>query len=357
MYIKFQNSCTYCIKDNVFTLRSILFDKIYQVKSLNSDAAKNLFNQLIKGTLEADLFIDIPKKDISQAQDLISFLFNKGFIVRSKTLSPIEPTYSLYDRQIRFLDTYENNEKNGVEINNKLQNHKIVIVGLGAYGSWLSLHCARIGIKNITAIDFDKVELSNLPRQIIYSHKDIGRFKTDACKDFLISADPTINYEGHCVKITNADELKPFLECASLVFNAFGYYPEHQAINLIPGYITRACIETATPMLCLSTNWLGPFYIPKLTGCYYCAVTNPSLAPILESNHRNPRIDKRAFGPILATTCSVAVLEATSYLSGIKPPKTMNGIFMIDPFNIDQSNYFPVEVNPHCHHCQTKLTN
>src|SRR5262249_481821 len=132
-----------------------------------------------------------------------------------------------------------------------------------------------------------------------------------------------------CKKIENETDLIPFLENTDLVFNAFGYYTENEAIHKIPGFITKACILTKTPMLCLSTSWVGPLYIPKYSACYFCAVKHPELMPIIQRNIKNPRVDKRAFSPILSLSCSLAVLEATRFLSNINQSQLVSGLLAL----------------------------
>ena len=63
----------------------------------------------------------------------------------------------------------------------KLTKSKVVLVGLGALGSNVFSQLVSCEIGEIGLIDFDKVEISNLPRQPLYSTTDIGKLKTDVC--------------------------------------------------------------------------------------------------------------------------------------------------------------------------------
>lgn len=67
----------------------------------------------------------------------------------------------------------------------KLNNKKIVVIGIGGVGSIIPISLVRTGIKNITIIDKDKVDQSNLNRQIAYNIHDIGKFKVDALYSHL----------------------------------------------------------------------------------------------------------------------------------------------------------------------------
>ena len=64
----------------------------------------------------------------------------------------------------------------------KIKSSKVLILGMGGLGCPLSIYLASLGIGTIGIVDNDKVELSNLNRQIIYNIKDIGKFKIDVAK-------------------------------------------------------------------------------------------------------------------------------------------------------------------------------
>jgi len=61
---------------------------------------------------------------------------------------------------------------------------KILIVGAGSVGSYVALTLAKMGISDLTVVDFDKVEPHNLPNQF-YKTTDIGRPKVEALKDII----------------------------------------------------------------------------------------------------------------------------------------------------------------------------
>ena len=64
----------------------------------------------------------------------------------------------------------------------KIINSKVLIVGIGGLGSPVADLLARCGVGYIGAIDHDKVDISNLQRQILYTSKDVGKFKVDIFK-------------------------------------------------------------------------------------------------------------------------------------------------------------------------------
>ncbi len=81
----------------------------------------------------------------------------------------------------------------GKEKLNNIQDNHIVIVGLGSVGSFALEALARCGIKNFTLVDFDKVGLTNINRQIIASESTIGKYKADVAKQRVLDINPDCN--------------------------------------------------------------------------------------------------------------------------------------------------------------------
>ena len=67
----------------------------------------------------------------------------------------------------------------------KIKEVKIAIIGLGGVGSIIPISLIRNGVKTLLLIDKDKVEISNLNRQIAYNKNDINKYKGDVLKDKL----------------------------------------------------------------------------------------------------------------------------------------------------------------------------
>ena len=73
----------------------------------------------------------------------------------------------------------------GIVGQKKISSSKILIIGMGGLGCPLALYLSNLGIKNIGIVDHDKVDPSNLNRQILFNTKDIGKFKVVQAKKVL----------------------------------------------------------------------------------------------------------------------------------------------------------------------------
>ncbi len=73
-------------------------------------------------------------------------------------------------------------KKFGIIGQKKIKSSKVLVIGMGGLGCPLSIYLASLGVGTIGIVDDDKVELSNLNRQIIYNIKDIGKSKIEIAK-------------------------------------------------------------------------------------------------------------------------------------------------------------------------------
>ena len=90
----------------------------------------------------------------------------------------------MFERVISFLG-----EDKLLEIKNKT----VLIVGLGGVGGYALEALVRSGIHNLILIDYDKVDESNLNRQIISNKNNIGKYKVDVAKERVLSINPECN--------------------------------------------------------------------------------------------------------------------------------------------------------------------
>ena len=136
-----------------------------------------------------------------------------------------------------------------------LANAKVLIIGAGGLGSPVSLFLAGAGVGNMTIIDDDKVSLSNLHRQILFTEQDINIAKVDAAKKRLqaINSDITINVINQRLTIENAETL---VDQATVVVDC--------ADNFLVSYLlSDLCFAKRIPLVSASVltthGYLGVF--------------------------------------------------------------------------------------------------
>ncbi len=78
----------------------------------------------------------------------------------------------------------------------KIKKKKVLIIGIGGVGGYALEALVRSGINNITIIDYDKIEESNLNRQIITNQNNIGNFKVEEARKRCLSINPNLNIQA-----------------------------------------------------------------------------------------------------------------------------------------------------------------
>ena len=85
----------------------------------------------------------------------------------------------------------------GNESVEKLKKAKVAVFGIGGVGSFVVEGLVRAGIGNFILIDDDKVCLTNLNRQVIATHKTVGKYKVDVAKERILDINPNANIETY----------------------------------------------------------------------------------------------------------------------------------------------------------------
>ncbi|MBA1338635.1 MAG: adenylyltransferase and sulfurtransferase [Pelagibacterales bacterium] len=93
-------------------------------------------------------------------------------------------------------------KKVGIVGQKKLSQSSVLIVGAGGLGSPILIYLAAVGVGTIGVIDKDKVELSNLARQIIFSTKDIKKSKSITAIEKIKKINPNLNFSSFNEKLT-----------------------------------------------------------------------------------------------------------------------------------------------------------
>lgn len=118
----------------------------------------------------------------------------------------------------------------GEEGQEKLKNSKIFIAGAGGLGSPISIYLALAGVGNITMVDHDIVELSNLNRQILHGDTDINRKKTESAEETLTNLNSDINVNIITETITDENVLD-LVGDSDLIIDAMDNFDTRHTLN------------------------------------------------------------------------------------------------------------------------------
>ncbi|HST49880.1 HesA/MoeB/ThiF family protein [Jatrophihabitans sp.] len=185
----------------------------------------------------------------------------------------------------------------------KLKDTRVLLLGLGGIGSNVCMALAELGIGHIFAVDFDRVELSNLNRQVLYSTDVIGQRKADAARQRIRSFNPDIEFEVSDRRLTCLEDVREAVDQAR---PDFVFCLADKPNGLIDFWVNEVCVQSSVPYAAASVSArVGTAYtvVPGKGPCYQCRIDSEiALAPELQEpldyireNHINAR--NAAMGP------------------------------------------------------------
>lgn len=118
----------------------------------------------------------------------------------------------------------------GMEGQKKLKAAKVLAVGTGGLGAPMLQYLAAAGVGTIGIVDFDKVEASNLHRQVLFGVSDIGRSKVEVTKERLLEINPHITVHTYETQLTSENALD-ILKGYDIVADGTDNFPTRYLIN------------------------------------------------------------------------------------------------------------------------------
>ena len=129
----------------------------------------------------------------------------------------------------------------GPEGQEKLARARVLVIGAGGLGSPAALYLAGAGVGHIGIADADRVELSNLHRQILHSAKDLGRRKVDSARERLEALNPEVSVTAFSDYV-DADTIPGLIADYDFVLDCTDNYPTKFLIN-------DACVAAGKPFV------------------------------------------------------------------------------------------------------------
>jgi adenylyltransferase/sulfurtransferase len=194
----------------------------------------------------------------------------------------------------------------GEEGQKKLLKAKILVIGSGGLGSPVLFYLAAAGVGNIGVMDFDKVELSNLQRQIIHNSSDIDRAKVQSAKEKINKLNPEINFEIFEEKAT-LESLENIAKNYDYILDATDNFPTRFVINEFAFKAKKPLIFAAVKAFSGQISVFKPY--ENNNPCYSCF--NPN---IVGEDFCLPLSEKGILGSVAGT---IGALQATTTIKEI----------------------------------------
>lgn len=194
----------------------------------------------------------------------------------------------------------------GVAAQQRLLDSRALIIGMGGLGSPATMYLAAVGVGTLVLVDFDRVELSNLQRQIIHGTADVGRAKVESARDRIALINPDVN-------VTTIDraldevELAEQASLAEIVIDCSDNFATRFAVN-------AACVGARRPLVSAAAirfeAQVAVFGNHGDSACYRCLYDDAAVGQ--ETCAANG-----VASPMLGIVGATQALEAMKILAGI----------------------------------------
>lgn len=205
------------------------------------------------------------------------------------------------------------------EVEAQLRETHVALVGLGGYGSHIFYQLTALGIGELTAVDFDQVEWSNLNRQSLYGEPDLGRAKTEVARERAAALNSSVTYHFAERRIASPADFVELTHRAHLVILAADT-PRPQIYE----WLNQASYVTQVPALYTlgaghSVVNVGPLVVPGETACFDCArprhvAYDHPVVQFINARHRTG-----VLAPAVLIGAGMLVQEAVKHLAGFEP--------------------------------------
>ncbi|HYT29835.1 MAG TPA: molybdopterin-synthase adenylyltransferase MoeB [Actinomycetota bacterium] len=193
----------------------------------------------------------------------------------------------------------------------KLLDAKVLCVGAGGLGSPVAMYLAAAGVGTLGIVDFDRVDLTNLQRQLLHDTDDVGRPKVASAIERLEGINPTIDYVPHDTVLTS-DNAMDILSGYDVVVDGSDNFPVRYLVN-------DATQMLGTPLVYGSIYQFegqASVFLPgQGTPCYRCLFPQPPPPGAVPSCS-----EAGVFGVLPGIVGSIQAVEAIKVITGIGTP-------------------------------------
>jgi sulfur-carrier protein adenylyltransferase/sulfurtransferase len=193
----------------------------------------------------------------------------------------------------------------------KLKRASVLVVGAGGLGSPAAMYLAAAGVGRIGLLDFDRVDVTNLQRQLLHDTDDIGRPKVESGRERLHALNPNVEVVAHDTALTSANALE-ILEPYDVVVDGTDNFPVRYLVN-------DATQLLGTPLVYGSIYQFegqASVFLPgRDSPCYRCLFPEPPPPGTVPSC-----AEAGVFGVLPGIVGSIQAVEAIKLIAGVGEP-------------------------------------
>lgn len=217
----------------------------------------------------------------------------------------------------------------------KIQSGNVLIIGIGGLGCPLTTYLAASGIGKIGIVDFDKIEISNLNRQVLFNENDIGKFKISQAKKVITKLNKDLKLVLFKSKVTKKN-IKKICDKFDIICDGTDNYNTRYLIN---DYCRKEKKILITSAISKFDGQIMKFNFKKKGPCYRCFMPNP---PDEKNNCQTEGI----FSPVAGIMGSLQANEVLKTILNTKDDLT-NKLLIFNSLKTEFRKS-TISINPKC---------
>ena len=217
----------------------------------------------------------------------------------------------------------------------KIQSGNVLIIGIGGLGCPLTTYLAASGIGKIGIVDFDKIEISNLNRQVLFNENDVGKFKISQAKKVITKLNKDLKLVLFKSKVTKKN-IKKICDKFDIICDGTDNYNTRYLIN---DYCRKEKKILITSAISKFDGQIMKFNFKKKGPCYRCFMPNP---PDEKNNCQTEGI----FSPVAGIMGSLQANEVLKTILNTKDDLT-NKLLVFNSLKTEFRKS-KISINPKC---------
>jgi molybdopterin/thiamine biosynthesis adenylyltransferase len=230
--------------------------------------------------------------------------------------------------------------KIGAAGQSKLMEARVLCVGAGGLGSPAAMYLAAAGIGTLGIVDFDRVDLTNLQRQLLHDTADVGRPKVDSAAERLNDINPEVNVVKHNV-VLSSDNAFDILGVYDLVVDGSDNFPVRYLVNDATQMLGKPLVYGSIYQF---DGQASVFMPGPGTPCYRCLFPEPPPPGTVPSC-----AEGGVFGVLPGIIGSIQAVEAIKIITGVGQP-LVGRLLLFDALEMDFTSV-KLRWNPNCPVC------
>lgn len=265
-----------------------------------------------------------------------------------------------WSNNLGFFETYASLTTSKYEFQRRIRDARVAVLGVGGIGSHVLIDLVAIGFHDIRIVDFDRIELSNFNRQIIYGEPDLGEVKVQVAAARAKALNGAVRIDQVEKRLTSAEDVYQVVRDRDVVVAVVDRPKMHVA-----HWVNEGCVRAGTALIGGGVDTQRAVHygmVPGITGClecWYSSVqandpTSRMVQGVMDEIDRTGATygeDTAAFNGLVSLDAGMMVSEMVRMTSRVTPPLALGrmlGLTFHDPRLREMESWKP---NPDCTLC------